>query len=155
MTDLAVITGTFADFKLIKTRSTAQMIIEIPIEAADAALRTLGGVPKPGSETSVAIARLNPNRTLASGPNTFAKGLNLDKPAPPSLARDAAICCNDERFQRFLRSQHGFKGATDPDEAAVAVRSICTVASRKELDADPAAAERWKELRIEFEGWRG
>ena len=55
----AVTQGTFADFKLIKSRSTAQLVIEIPIEAADAALLALGGVPLPGKECWVAIARLN------------------------------------------------------------------------------------------------
>ena len=34
MTDAIAITGTYADFKLIKTRSAAQIVVEIPIEGA-------------------------------------------------------------------------------------------------------------------------
>jgi hypothetical protein len=37
----AAIKGTFSDFKLIKTRKLAQLIIEIPIELADSALAAL------------------------------------------------------------------------------------------------------------------
>lgn len=35
--------GTFSDLKLIKTRSVAQVVIEIPIEEADKALSPPGG----------------------------------------------------------------------------------------------------------------
>src|SRR6185312_4925497 len=53
----AVIDGSYADFKLIKTRSVAQICVEIPIEEAE---RFIGmfGIPKPGIEIPVAVARL-------------------------------------------------------------------------------------------------
>ena len=55
----AAIKGCFADFKIIKTRKLAQLIIEIPIEQADAALATLGGIPRSDSERWIALARLD------------------------------------------------------------------------------------------------
>lgn len=42
MTELAAISGTFADFKLIKTRSVAQLVIEIPIEQSKKAIDAFG-----------------------------------------------------------------------------------------------------------------
>lgn len=67
MTDAAIIAGNYADFKLVKTRSTCQLIIEIPIEQAEAAIRVFG-IPMPGHEIPVAIARLEPNVVPHSGP---------------------------------------------------------------------------------------
>jgi hypothetical protein len=55
----AAIQASFADFRLIKGRKTAQIILEIPIEGADAALAALGGIPQPHSERWVGVARLN------------------------------------------------------------------------------------------------
>lgn len=59
MTSPAAIFGSLADFKLVKTRSVVQFIVEVPIEQADVALATLGGIPLPGVERPVALARLN------------------------------------------------------------------------------------------------
>jgi hypothetical protein len=55
----AAIQASFSDFRLIKGRKTAQLILEIPIEGADAALAALGGIPQPHSERWVGVARLN------------------------------------------------------------------------------------------------
>jgi hypothetical protein len=51
--------GVFTDFKLVKTRNVAQVIVEVPIEAADHALATLGGLPRADQSPWVAVARLN------------------------------------------------------------------------------------------------
>jgi hypothetical protein len=47
----AAIQASFADFRLIKGRKQAQIILEIPIEGADAALAALGGIPQPHTRT--------------------------------------------------------------------------------------------------------
>jgi hypothetical protein len=54
----AAFSATYSDFKVIRTRDTAQFIFEVPLEAADHALNILGGVPQPMKERWVAIARL-------------------------------------------------------------------------------------------------
>ncbi len=56
MNNFAIIVGTFSDFKLIKTRSTAQLVIEVPIERAFDAIAILG-IPQPGKEIQVAVYR--------------------------------------------------------------------------------------------------
>lgn len=63
-----------------------------------------------------------------------------------SLAQQAAMRCGEPRFQRFLKVD----GA---DQAAVAVRRACHVASRKELDAVAEAGNAWRKLDAEFEAW--
>ena len=45
---MAAIKATFSDFKLIKTRKVAQLVMEIPVEQADAALKALGGLHQSG-----------------------------------------------------------------------------------------------------------
>ena len=54
----AAFSATYSDFKIVKTRDTAQFIFEVPLKAADHALNVLGGVPQPMEERWVAIARL-------------------------------------------------------------------------------------------------
>ena len=54
----AAIAGTFADLRTVKTRGICQLVIELPIEQADHALEMLGGVPQPGKEKWVGVARL-------------------------------------------------------------------------------------------------
>ncbi|WP_338615527.1 hypothetical protein [Pigmentiphaga sp. CHJ604] len=59
------------------------------------------------------------------------------------LARVAGQLCANPRFQSWL-------GASDADEAAQVLRERCQVASRRELDANPAAAERFHAVRKAF-----
>jgi len=100
MTDPAAITGTFADFKTIKTRSTAQLIIEIPIEDADRALLALGGVPQPGKEQNVAVARLQaPEEPVKERKDWNTLG----------RAAQAGILCSDERFWKYLSATFDYR----------------------------------------------
>jgi hypothetical protein len=72
------------------------------------------------------------------------------------LAQQAGIRCNDVPFRTFLehwigvRIPHMEKMA---DESAWAVCRICGVTSRKELDTDDKAAERWHRLNEDFLAW--
>lgn len=49
------------------------------------------------------------------------------------LAQVAGTLCSNPAFQAWC-------GVADPEEAAAWVRRICGIASRRELDTDPAAA---------------
>lgn len=55
----AVIAGSFADYRLVKSRGCLQLVIEVPVEQQGAAFAALG-YPLPGTEIPVAVARLNP-----------------------------------------------------------------------------------------------
>jgi hypothetical protein len=84
------------------------------------------------------------------------------------LAISAARMCENEQFRRFLiarymenwpgRSSHAIfnsehAGDSDSERAATAIRSICHVVSRSELDHNPEAAKRFHELMREFNQW--
>jgi hypothetical protein len=133
MTD-AAFQGTFSDFRLVKSRGVAQFTIETPLEQADAALAMLGGVPKPGVELWVAIARL------------------VAKPAPDKPPRQrltserAAMLCNDGVFARWLTDEE-----YPPVEYVTnALRARLGIQSRRELDTDPEARARFEALEAEY-----
>jgi hypothetical protein len=141
--DHAVITGTFSEAKFIKTRSAMQIVVEVPIEQADLALQTLGGVPQPGKEVAVAVARLQ----VQAEP----------KPAKKtSLAQQAGIRCGEPAFLKFLTEEYCDADVRAPEndfDAAAIVRIITDVESRAEFDSDPAAGQRWKDLEGRYRAW--
>ena len=138
--DKAVITGTFSDLKLVKSRSVLQLVVEVPIEAAGAALGVLGGVPVPGQEVHVALARLA----------THAE----PKPKRGSLAQRCGVLCGDIVFLRFLDEKYGPPAPKDDFQAAAMVREICGVESRADFDTDAAAASQWQRLESEYVAWK-
>ena len=148
----AAISGTFADIRPVKTRSVCQLIIEIPIEQANQALAVLGGMPIPGQEAHVALARL-----VAAPP---AQAAPVQQRRELTLAQRAGMLCAEEAFQRWLaqrepsvwRSVVVMKdGAVDREaSAAAAVRQICGVTSRADLDKSETAAETWAKLESDY-----
>jgi hypothetical protein len=147
----AAIKGTFADFKLIKTRKIAQLVIEVPIEQADAALKTLGGLPRSDAERWCAIALLD-TRTFDDQGN-FQDPIQKHKRAFCDLpmAAQAGIRSEDLDFQLWIaRLPAGKEG----ENAADAIRIYCGVGSRKEILPGTQAGERWKELLRSYEGRR-
>jgi hypothetical protein len=150
MTDQpAAIQATFSDFRLVKGRKVAQLVLEIPLEQADAALSTLGGIPQPQSERWVAIARLN--------------GVAAPEPKPDkerqrwedlNLAMQAGMRCNEIAFRQFLtETETSAFEARSVQDAEEMVRQRCEVDSRKELNLDPTAARRWREIDRSYQAW--
>lgn len=78
----------------------------------------------------------------------------LDQPKGGALAKLAGMWCADATFQAWLE--------TDPDNAApnesgatLCLYALCEIESRRELDHDPAAAERFNQLiRGPYMKWR-
>lgn len=135
----AAIAGTFADVKIIRTRSVMQVVVEIPIEQADAALAALGGVPQPGSERPVAIARIDPAATRPAPDQDRANWAAL--PA----AKQAGIRCGDVRFQKWI-------GAESEDAAAALLRQRLGIQSRSEL-ATAEHQRRWAAVDRDYRAW--
>jgi hypothetical protein len=132
--DAAAIAGSYSDFKLIKSRSVAQVIIELPIERAEAFLKAFG-VPQPGAEKPVALALLNTEQPKAEKPHRRFGDM------PKS--QQSALLCNDKEFQEFMLSD-------DAEQAARRVREYCDVESRSQLDSNAGAAAEWDKLRAQF-----
>src|SRR5256885_2153532 len=87
----------FTDWKLIRGRKCVQIVLEVPVEAADEAYQVLGGMPDPGRFVWCAVAGL-------------VEPAAADKPVKPRvkvapdkrLAQQAGILCADPLFQKFL-----------------------------------------------------
>lgn len=145
----AAISATFSDFRIVKGRKVAQLVFEVPLESADAALETLGGLPRPDREAHCGIAR------LAKKPETPARQERTTGPAP-NLAQRVAIKCQDADFRRYLAQRGRWKGVLvlDTVSAAADVRDICGVSSRSEIVPGSEAARKWEALEAEYIAWR-
>ena len=140
----AAIKATFADFKLIKGRKCAQLVFEVPLEGADAALSALGGLPRPDAEKWFAIARLDP-KAATPDPAELEKVRRPFETLP--APQQAALRSNDPNFQKFIR-------AVDADDAAGLIRNHCGIKSRSELATNDNAAKTWRALDDEFFRWQ-
>lgn len=165
----AAFKGTYADFKLIKTRGVVSISFEIPLKDVDLALRALGGMPDAAKEQWFGIAaldmtKLNAGVTVAPISPVEAAGLcgeSPDRPHSPRkpvaaekrLAQQAGICASDPVFQRFLMEDRQITGPTE-DQAAEYVRAFCRVASRSEIIPGTEAAARWDRLHGKFLAWK-
>lgn len=58
MTKPAAFSAYYSDWKVIKTRSVVQIVLEVPLKAADHAYQVLGGMPNFEAEKMVAVARM-------------------------------------------------------------------------------------------------
>lgn len=67
----------------------------------------------------------------------------------------ACVFCKDPQFQAWLRSMAPDLGEVNEVMAKAFIIEACDVASRNELDTNPAAAERFHQLvRLPFLAWK-
>lgn len=71
-----------------------------------------------------------------------------------NYAAEAAMKCGEPAFLVFLEERYGLERPLTDDKAAQKLRSLLRITSKKELNNDRAAAERWRSLRAEYEAWR-
>lgn len=135
--------ATYADWKLVKTRQTIQIVLEIPLHDADAAYEVLGGMPDPSKERWFGVAPL-----VAQQEEKKARDWRDMKPQ-----QQAGIRCADPTFVAFLREQHPDDWHEAPD-AAECVRLICGVSSRSELETNQKSRVIWKQLDDHFGAWK-
>lgn len=152
MTQPAAIKGSFADFKLVKTRKLAQVVIEIPIEEADHALAVLGGLPRSDNERWVAIARLHAGAAPSPTPADNVPSDTASQPrnhASPSAKRErtpaerAGFLCTLPEFQQWIDRK-------SEEAAANWLRSRCGVVSRAQITTNPDAHEAFKRIEDAF-----
>lgn len=146
----AAFQGTYSDLKFIRSRGTAQVVIEIPIEHAGAFVAAFG-TPQPSAEVPVAIARIVPEAErpapAAEDPSPEARQAWADM----HPTQQASIRCTNPRFRRFLVERHHAGPAVE--DAAAFVRDWCGVASRRDITAGSPAAAKWKQLDDQFWLW--
>ena len=164
MTD--AIRAAYSSFKHVPTRSVLQLVLEVPIEQAEAALDLLG-IPQPGTQTWCAIARLKEGgdanesavrRNDAPPQSQVEAGAGRPALTPgEKLVQMAGILANDGRFQEWLRSC-GFiisMAKDGEDYAARAIRYECGIASRRELATNPDAQRKFNELVARYKSETG
>jgi len=170
----------YAEWKVIKTRATVQLVFELPIERADEAYQALGGMPIAAHEVWCGIARLDPSKeqplpphpavaaprpVLApSQPTTPAGENKIRRPfpdMPPS--QQAGMLCNEISFQKFLKERHrsiwSAAMSTVPEDcqdygryaAAETTRLLCKVNSRADIKTDNA---EWSALVLAYRLWQ-
>ena len=71
-----------------------------------------------------------------------------------NYAPEAAMKCGEAAFLVFLEQRHGLERLFTDEKAAQKLRSLLRITSKKELNNDSAAAERWRSLRTTYEAWR-
>lgn len=157
MADEAIIEAEYVEWKMVKTRSSLQLIFEVPLERQEQVMRALG-VPLPNVSTPVAIARLVAveERSNVVQIEDHRQPVEEDDVSPPRpLSQIAAMLCGVGAFQQFIyeRSEHWDHRPTK-EEAAEWLRTNCGVKSRTELNTNTDAARRFKEIRSGYEAWR-
>lgn len=147
MTKPSAIQATYADMKLVRTRSCAQLVFEIPIEQAPAAIEAFG-VPLPGKEVWCAIARLDTTKAASESEKPAKKWDELPLP------QQAAMRCSEKPFLGFLLDTVARdKGALDANSAADVVRRHCGVTSRADIGKTEASALAWRKMDSDFRFW--
>lgn len=73
---------------------------------------------------------------------------------PKDFAAEAAMKCAEPAFKTFLAERHGLERPLTDDRTAQKLRSLLGITSRRELNENGQAAERWKRLRGDFLEWR-
>lgn len=68
------------------------------------------------------------------------------------FVKGAALMCARPSFQRYLSTKVRY-AVTSPEEAAVALRELVGIASRRELATNTAARFRYQELIASFNTW--
>ena len=150
--------ASYADLKIVKTRGVCQVVLEIPLEQADAAIKLLGGVPRPDREVWVGVARLAEEAAPEPPqPEEPAKERRRFDTLP--LPQQAALLCQDERFQEWAANLFG-RGDPSCMEAnetgewdiyiAKLLRDRCGVGSRSQILPGTAAALRFLALRERY-----
>lgn len=175
MSNPGVFRASYADWKLIKTRSVIQVVLEVPIEQADLAYQVLGGMPSPGAEQWVGIARLKQESdaipagavmAIESGATDRRDGQE-DQPVKPRkpvaadkrLAQQAGICCSDPVFRAWARETYPefmcrWSHGCDEQNVTLLVRGLCGVETRADITPGTNAASRWDDIYSRFVAWK-
>ena len=153
MTPPAAFRATFSDWRLIKGRKVIQVILELPLEEADAAYKVLGGMPDPSKSVWCAVARLQPD---AAKPAKKKQEWHELKPSA-----QISIRCGETAFRAFLAETFPLAwGRLEDDwspieKAIVFVREHCGVTSRADINSDnPQALDAWERLEWDYRTWQ-
>lgn len=149
---MTAISASFADFRIVKGRKVAQLIFETPLEAADEALRMLGGLPRPDAERWVGIAPLVGKPHAEQRPEAPHPSPEKVKESTPFLhkprSQQAGMLLNDPQFRAWWGPDDGSEWNTV--EADRALKAQLHIESKRDLDQPGPAADAWDRLVAQF-----
>jgi hypothetical protein len=151
--------ASFADFKIVKTRGVAQLVFEVDLAQADAALALLGGVPRPEQERWVSIAPVADGArvVVTPGPEQPPVLAKAGRPAPSDGERirtRAVLLCKDEQFQRWVWERMNY-GTKSEEDARGCILDYCRIGSRSLLATVPVAQQRFLDLEAQYRAETG
>jgi hypothetical protein len=139
MSNEKAIQGTYSDFKIIKSRSVAQIIVEVPLEKAEEIV-DIFGLPQPEQELWVGVIALNK------------KAIINNKEATQAIQM-AGMLCRNENFGIWLRENRGMKdiNPTKHEDIANGLRAILGIKSRTEFQNNPELIYAFNNLKSEYD----
>lgn len=158
--------GTYADWKLIKTRGVVQIVVEIPLHEANKAYETLGGMPDAAAEVWCGVTRIDPSKIAGNAPllpEAPAREAGDSKAAPPAPAshlspdkkfvQHIGMICAERQFVDWYRAYSRQPDAT-AENAIIYVRKTCRVLSRSEIKPGTEAAKQWDWIEAAYICWK-
>ena len=114
---------------------------------------------KPETEGGISAAVKGPPSVTPCGrdtspPDGVADGRRGDARRARDYAAQAAMACAKPAFKAFLMERHGLESPATDERATQKLRGILGVTSRRELNDGGQAAERWRAMMRDFDGWR-
>lgn len=91
------------------------------------------------------------DRAIAANRKTAA---NQARREPKDFAAECAMKCTEPAFKAFLEQRHGLQRPLTDDRAIQRLRTVLGITSRKELNNDEAAADRWRTMRADYATFR-
>lgn len=132
-----VLAGAVAGLRML-VDGTIAVTLHFEPKDRTAAMQMLG---EPGA--MVGVVRLKDGTDAKAGPKTDPRG---------PLCMDAIGRCNNPEFQAFC-ARHGSQYKGGSDGAKRYLLDACVIDSRKQLDTDPAAKERFAEVLRRYREW--
>ncbi|RUM97903.1 hypothetical protein EET67_09810 [Pseudaminobacter arsenicus] len=78
----------------------------------------------------------------------------LPATARKNYAAEAAMLCSEPAFMAFLHERHGLEKPLTEEKVAQRLRGLLGVTSRRDLNDNDDAAERWRVIRGDFDTWK-
>jgi hypothetical protein len=149
------IAALFWDVRTVKTRSAYQLILEIPLEQADAALKLLGGTPITGQERWVGIAPLASDGDR-SGRSEKPESASRSAPSEGERLRTQAVMlCREPLFWDWMGASKDQDDTSRMVVATVHMRMKLGIASRSELATNPEAQQKFRDLVAQYRAETG
>ena len=167
MNQPAAIAAQLVDMRNVGAHKSLKLTLHVPEEQALAAIAAFGW-PTGANPVPIAIARLREPTSKGGDVHRLEQPSDdktppvADTPAPPRaprsfaslpLPQQAALLCTDPVFRAHLNEVHG-ADCDDEGGAAWALRTLCDVPSRRNLQPDTGPGRAFIAIREQFMAWK-